>query len=224
MTMIGPAGCRRFRCAPWRLALFTVIAGLSTVPARAADEGPAAARPDQDTAHCGSYCLMTALESIERGPTDWQELESVLGPVPESGYSLRQLHSAAEHFGAAGAAVRTSPGNLLNRRERFACIAVLNEDHYVLLADIRNGTATIIDPPGSYDVPLATLMSQWDGTALLIADRRLESETALSQRLRREQLARRILQAAGGGLVAVILIGCGMTWRRRHGDRGSRQN
>jgi ABC-type bacteriocin/lantibiotic exporter with double-glycine peptidase domain len=161
---------------------------------------------DQQTAdvRCGAYCLMTALLTLDQAPVSLDELLETLGPPTTSGYSIHQLQLAAERYGAFCAAVRTTPANLRQRNKPLVCIALLNNQHFAILADVNQTSVTVVDPPRSYEVPLETMLTQWDGTALLISDRPLEAEESLAGRIQRSHFLWN--GAVSAALVALLII------------------
>jgi ABC-type bacteriocin/lantibiotic exporter with double-glycine peptidase domain len=171
----------------------------------AAGDGACVAR-DRAELRCGSYCLMTALLSIDRAPAELEHLESSLGDPSDAGYSMLQLLKAAEHQGAFAAAVHTNPENLSRRNGPFVCIALLNGDHFAILADVSANTATIVDPPDSHEIPLDTLMAEWDGRAVLIADRPLESEELIAARTSRDLFLKSLVRNTGLALALGLVV------------------
>jgi ABC-type bacteriocin/lantibiotic exporter with double-glycine peptidase domain len=156
----------------------------------------------QQPEQCGTNCLFVALEMLDFAPQSVREIEAYLGEPTARGYSIWQLQDAARHFGGQTAAVRTTPANLIGRREAFACIALLGGTHFVLIRNIVDGEVDIVDPPRRYTVPLSTLLHQWDGTALLIANTELEREEQLTRRLRVDTVRRTAI------VVGLVLLAC----------------
>lgn len=218
----GQSPTRRAAVPPRRNAVTSIVVVIATVCI--CTPGLSAAGPaEPDSAHfnnrCGSYCLMTALLSLDRAPEAMEQLEAVLGQPSEEGYSLQQLALAAEHFGAKAMAVQTSPDALLQRTGQFACIAHLRGNHFALLADMNKEEALVVDPPGTYPLPLPSLQSQWDGTALLISKQPLESEEALVARLRRAWLLKLSVRFAVTVLLVAVSVRAGRTILRHHARR-----
>jgi ABC-type bacteriocin/lantibiotic exporter with double-glycine peptidase domain len=143
---------------------------------------------ENQSLRCGSHCLYVALSMFGKAPETIEELESRMGRRTAKGYSVRQLMAAAEHYGASVAAVETNMTNVVARQSRFACIALLTNQHFVLIGDIRDGRAMLVDPPRTYSIPVETLGSQWSGAALLISDVPLESEEGLVWELRQSAI------------------------------------
>ena len=164
---------------------------------------------------CGSYCLYVGLKALDLPVQSFDELEAKLGQPSPAGYSLGQLEEAARGYGVHTLGVQTTVENLQRRPGRFVCIAHLNESHFVNIAAIEERVASIIDPPRRSSVPVDTLRSQWDGTALLISGEPLLAEEDLPRELPWSALLLSI-----GGAVAV-----GSAWymARRFLSKGARQ-
>ena len=118
---------------------------------------------------CGAHCLYVALRALDV-PAKHDEVKDKLGPLPPGGYSLGSIEEVAQGYGLEMLGVTTSVENLRLRPERFACIAHLSGNHFVLLAAApEEGPVRVIDPPKTYDLPAETLATRWDGTALLLS-------------------------------------------------------
>ena len=65
---------------------------------------------------CGVDSLYVALLALGKAPSRLEEVESLLGPSPEDGYSLSQLNTAARSLGLQTILVETSLDNLAERR------------------------------------------------------------------------------------------------------------
>lgn len=139
----------------------------------------AAAPPPKADVRCGSKCLYIALSSLDMPPASFEHLENLLGSPQPHGYRMDQLADAARQCGAKVLGVRTTFDNLVRRKERFACIAHVRGNHFVLFSDITSGSVAVIDAPNEYNVPLATMTTQWDGDALLISSQELATEETL---------------------------------------------
>jgi ABC-type bacteriocin/lantibiotic exporter with double-glycine peptidase domain len=92
---------------------------------------------------------------------------------------MGRLAEIAEEYGLHTLGVLTTAGRLQKRSGPFACIARLDGGHFVLIADVKDGQARIVDPPRDYSIPLETLESRWDGTALLLSPSQLVAEENL---------------------------------------------
>lgn len=131
---------------------------------------------------CGAYCLYVSLKALQPSAPSYSEIEAKLGAPSPAGYSLGAIADAAEGYGAHVLGVVTSPENLARRERPFACIARLGKDHFVNIGDVAGGMASIIDAPTTYELPLDTLRTSWDGTALLVSMSPLTPEEELAPR------------------------------------------
>ena len=150
--------------------------------------------------HCGAYCLYLGLQALDLPPKDYQELEGKLGQPGPFGYSMEQLAEAARGFGAQARGVETSLENLRSRPDRFACIALLKEGHFVNIYDITDDRVFLVDPPETRQVGLDSFRAIWSGKALLISDRPIPDESALERRYswrRASAIALAVLTSAG---------------------------
>lgn len=136
---------------------------------------------DDEGLHCGAYSLYVSLKALDVPIADYRELEAKLGPVGPAGYSMDRLASTARDYGLHVLGVISTPENLTRRARPFACIAVFRGNHFVNIADISDGTATIIDPPRQFKLPIDTLRGVWDGSALLLSRTPLVPEEALAR-------------------------------------------
>lgn len=165
--------------------------------------------------HCGSYCLYVSLKALDVPVETYGAFEEQLGePTVAEGYSLAQLQESAEHFGAYSLGVQTTIENLRNRPGRFACIAHVRGHHFVNIAEITEEDALIIDAPREYRLPLDTLRSLWDGTALLVSDAPLLREEELPQPINGTLLL-------GGIAAAIILMGTAAFALRKRSTLGT---
>lgn len=128
---------------------------------------------------CGAYCLYVGLKAIDMPVESFERLQEDLGPPPAGGYSLGQLDEVARQYGAETLGVSTSIENLRLCNERFACIAHLNQDHFVLVSKIDTDGVIVVDPPAKRMVPFVTWDRQWDGVALLLSPSALQPEEDL---------------------------------------------
>lgn len=146
--------------------------------------GPGAqAVPD---VRCGSYCLYIALKAAGLDPrlSSFADLEKSLGPPGSGGYPLAALADEAAQRGGHPLAVETSVDSLRLRKEwgeKFACIALLEQGHFVLLYDVDDQYAYIVDYPKDFRVPIGTLEGAWTGKCLLIGATPLRSEELVVQ-------------------------------------------
>ncbi len=141
----------------------------AALPSKAADPDP----------RCGAYCLYVALRGLDV-PVDLDDLQKSLGPPTPGGYALAHLQEVAGGMGLRTLAVRTMPEALRRRPGRFACIAHLDDDHYVCIAGFdARGRARVIDPPNKSLLPPEALGYRWKGAALLISKEPLLAEDDL---------------------------------------------
>jgi hypothetical protein len=175
-------------------------------------------------ARCGSYCLFVALKGLDVRVPDFEQFDAELGYPPQGGHSLQDLAEAAAKYGVHHLGVETSIDNLELRRQRYACLALLRQGHFVLISDFNDREVTIIDPPNWNSIPRSTVSAVWDGTALLLATEPLVSEGELR---RPSPLKWYALLAVGGlaviGVAARMFLGakkslpatiaaCGLLW------------
>src|SRR5260370_38863256 len=137
---------------------------LASAAAMQAKEAPAG--PDLKG---GSQCLYVALKALDIPVGSFAELESRLGQPSAAGYSMGQLNDIACAYGAETLGVETNFENLRRRPGRFACIALVDKNHFVNLANVDGKRAHVIDPPRDYSIPLDGLGTRWNGKALLIS-------------------------------------------------------
>ena len=140
---------------------------------------------------CGYYCLAAGLgafpDAATGGDADPAALRARLGEPGREGYSLEELRAAAEAAGFHAAPVRTTLPALRARSEevgeRFAAVAHVDGNHYVLLSGFEPGGAVrVVDPsadPLSYALPAETFAARWDGAALLVSPDPLTPEEDL---------------------------------------------
>jgi ABC-type bacteriocin/lantibiotic exporter with double-glycine peptidase domain len=130
---------------------------------------------------CGLRCLYVA--SVAMGNTeDFEQLrQAAPKPATSQGYSLLQLRDLADSLGYQTLLVTTNSDQLQarSRRQRFACIASLPEQYFVLLADIRDRRVLVVDPPKKYWSDTIVFSHKWPGEALLIATEPLLGEDEL---------------------------------------------
>ncbi|MGC1273887.1 MAG: cysteine peptidase family C39 domain-containing protein [Planctomycetaceae bacterium] len=142
-----------------------------------------AAAPAKETPdlRCGGYCLYVGLKALDYPVGSYDEIEQKLGqPSATEGYSLAQLQNVAKDYGAHTLGVSTTPERLSWRAGRFVCIAHIDGNHFINIAEVGENTARLVDPPREYTLPLDTLRTRWDGKALLLAREPLLAEEDLS--------------------------------------------
>lgn len=189
------------------IASLLVACVLGQTPARGADP------------RCGSRSLYVALKGLDFSVESVAALETQLGVPPESGYSMGELAEVAEQYGANVLGVETTLRNLNRRPGRFACIALLEEGHFVNLVQVDNGVASIIDAPKEYELPLHTFDALWTGKALLVSSDPLIPEeqvgTSLEARLQ-DAAAWLTVGKVVLFLVVVVALGVGAFLLRRY--------
>lgn len=149
---------------------------------------------------CGGYCLFVALRALDQTTMTYAEFERKLGPPGPAGYSMGQLAEVARSLGAHAMGVQTTLDNLRARQGQFACIALVDRSHFLMIADIKEDYLEVIDPPQHYGVPQTTFEQLWKGDALLISPDPLVEEGALAPR------ATWPWPAAGASLIVVALL------------------
>ena len=165
--------------------------------------GTPSAWTDEPATHlnCGAYCLYTGLLGLELYEGGYDDLERELGPPGALGYSIAQLQEVAERHGAHALAVKSNLAQLPNHRRPFACIALLDNQHFVLAADVTAADVAVVDPPRSYALPRDTFESRWDGRALLLAPEPIEVLTPFPWRT---------VGWVATGLLAAVATGVGV--------------
>jgi hypothetical protein len=161
---------------------------------------------------CGSLCLYLSLKSLDLFPDEYAVLDRKMGQPGPNGYSLEQLDLMAQKYGAQTRAVSTTLANILERRGRFAVIALIKPGHFVCVYDIKDDLAYIADPPELRQVPLTTLKSIWSGEALLISREPLPSESSIAGSKSLRMIALRVVAAVLVGVTASLFV---VAWRRR---------
>jgi hypothetical protein len=141
------------------------------------------AEPVRIDLRCGGYCLYVSLKGLGFPVASYAELEGRLGQPTAAGYSMAELKSVAESYGAHTMGVKTSIENLRKRRGRLAIIALLDSSHYVNIAECGEDSALLLDPPAEKEIPLVTLEHTWSGEALLVSAEPLVPEEELSDGL-----------------------------------------
>lgn len=156
-----------------RVIVFLAAVLLLAVHARA-DDGP--------DPNCGPFCLYVAAASLGRHVGTFEEFCKRFGEPDGRGYSLGQLEAMSQSLDLKTHGLKTTVETLALRPPRFACIAWVKGQHFVLINSVADGQLSIIDPPRSYQIPIDTFKTQWDGTALLISsDEILTDEEVIRQ-------------------------------------------
>lgn len=169
-------------------------------------EGP---KPEIDETRCGSYCLTVALKSFDSTVT-LKSVELDLGEPTAAGYSLNQLEKTAKSLGMNTTVSLTSLDNLKWRKrrlgERFACITLIRNDHFVLLTDIKDSTVSICDPPRTDTLDIPVFDRIWSGNVLLVSDAPLKLEEDVVRSRNRWRFASIAGFGMTGGLVMAGLF------------------
>lgn len=162
-----------------------------------------------DDNRCGSYCLTVALKSFDR-KTTLEQVETSLGEATAAGYSMDRLEKTARTFGMKTTVALTSLENLKWRKshfgERFACLTLIRNDHYVLLTDIQDSTVSTCDPPRIDVLDIPVFDHVWSGQVLLMSDVPLTSEEDVVRSLNRWRFARLAGFGLLGGLVSAVAL------------------
>jgi hypothetical protein len=151
-----------------------------------AAQPPSSSISKQSDIRCGGYCLYVVLKALDRAPKSYAELEKLLGPPGNLGYSFAQLGDVAEGVGVKTLAVETSLGNLRNRTQPFTCIALLKASdasagHFVIIQDCDDEKVSVIDPPNSFSVPVDTFRHIWTNKSLLLGHQPLQAEESVGK-------------------------------------------
>lgn len=163
---------------------------------------PAVSDPAKSS-ECGVNCLFVALKTLDDNTTlTLNELRSRLAPG-ERGNNMEQLRAEAAKLGYATLVVRPSLESLAIRRRPFMCIAHLSRGHFIIIQDVDDGAAQIIDAPLERTVARESLEQQWSGVCLLIAREPLEPEETLQRRLYWSRITRKLPITA---LLATVLL------------------
>ena len=145
----------------------------------------------QEDVRCGSYCLAVALKSLG-SKQKLDELEQRLGEPSLSGYSLLQLANASKDLGFKIALIQTDLDQLIYRKktlgERFTCITLVKDDHFVLLYDTKESDVLICDPPFFKKSEVDVFKKTWSGKALLISSLPLATEEEIGQARRNRHI------------------------------------
>lgn len=164
---------------------------------------------------CGAYTLYVALRSLDCPLDTFDGFEKSLGPPPRGGYSLAELAEAAHKLKFQTLGVRTSLESLASRQGRFACIAHMNKDHFVLIAQIDETRLEIIDPPRKYSVNRDVWNKVWQGDAMLISASPLLSENDVSQMQTDSSVRRKMYRTVAFSLAVVaVLASLFLFWHR----------
>ncbi len=111
--------------------------------------------------------------------------------------------------------MRTNLENLRARDETFACIALMEPQHFVVLYDVQDGEAHIVDPPRSYALPIDTFQQSWTGNALLIGPSPFATEELITRWRSRVAWAWRAGVAAAVIVLLAVLGRIANAWLRK---------
>lgn len=147
---------------------------------------------DNDDLLCGVYCLTVALKSLNVNKT-LAEVEKLLGDPGMKGYSMQQLNDTAKSLGCSTTASSTSLDLLEWRKknlgENFIGITLFNDNHFVLITDIKTSTVSVCDPPDNYTLDKPIFQQKWNGKVLLISTASLTAEEDVAiQKSRHEMI------------------------------------
>ncbi|MCA9193199.1 MAG: hypothetical protein KDB03_15615 [Planctomycetales bacterium] len=126
-------------------------------------------------------CLAVVLEALDIDYS-YADLLGRLGRPFKDGFPISTLAEVSESYGLNVRLVKTNFESLQLRRkrgERFACICLIDDKHFLLCNDIQDDTAFVIDPPNTYERERAAFEAMWAGHALLISNGTLVSEEEL---------------------------------------------
>lgn len=121
---------------------------------------------------CGYNCLYSGLHALDYDPGDYSDFLAKHALADPRGASIGQLDVLAKSFGAQTQAVKTTLDHLKSRQasnERFVCIAHVDGNHFVNIADIDDQGVWIVDPPRDGMIAEALLAKRWSGDAILIS-------------------------------------------------------
>lgn len=165
--------------------LFVILAWQVPAPPHSGATPPLQSAPSSlggsQNLRCGAESLYFGLKWLDLPVADFPQVEAKLGPPSNLGYSMSQLESAAQSFGAQTLGVETTLENLARRPEPLVRIAYLNSKHFVTILGESNGLVEIINPPArEIQIPRATFLQLWDGKALLLSTNPILKEEDLA--------------------------------------------
>ncbi|HNY79809.1 MAG: rhodanese-like domain-containing protein [Sedimentisphaerales bacterium] len=187
-------------------AVKTDGATLETENDRSRSSQLTAQRPRRPQPFCGLYCTYAAL-SLTAQKIDFPELIKAEYFGSSQGSSILELQQAARDFGlSAEPAARLSASGLRNCPYR-AILHVRSHpgspkyDHYELFLGVEKGKAKLFNPPEAPRlVSFADLATQWDGKALFISDKPIDTDLILAAD------RQRLLRYAMIGVLAILLM------------------
>lgn len=118
---------------------------------------------------CGGYCLYVGLNALDFNVGTYSQFEERLGQPSPVGYSLETLAEVARSFGAHAQGFETTLDRLSQRKGTFVTIALVDDNHFVNIYDIKNGIIYVSDPPTTKEIPLNSFESIWNSKVLIIA-------------------------------------------------------
>ena len=136
--------------------------------------------------YCGIYCLYGAMKffGVQVEPNELLRPEYIGSPA---GSSLAELKKCAEKYGLHAIPVARLTTKDLRDINCPVIIHVKSSltgksyDHYELFMGIRNGNALMYDPPTPPQaVEFWTIAPKWDGTALIVSDKPIQTAKTLS--------------------------------------------
>ena len=130
---------------------------------------------------CGAFCLFVALKALGVNVGSLEDLEQSMGSPSSSGYTLEQVQASAQKYGLHAVAVETTVRNLSLRKRGFCCITLLSPSHYVLLYDVDETRAFIVDPPRETRIPINGFLAIWSKKCLILSKEPLESEESIGR-------------------------------------------
>jgi ABC-type bacteriocin/lantibiotic exporter with double-glycine peptidase domain len=105
-----------------------------------------------------------------------EEIDALLGPPGPVGHSAADLRAAMEKLGINVLVVSTTLDNIQARTPPFACIIRIRHRHFVVLRDLDDVNAHLLDGGESRVVSRESLERIWDGVAILCATESLEPD------------------------------------------------
>ena len=132
---------------------------------------------------CGAYCLYMAMR-IAGSDVKFVELIKPEYVGSRRGSSMQELYQAATDYGMHAKVVanlstkglRRSRVPMLLHTKRDA--SSLGYDHFILFLGTTAGRARIYDPPETVNlVPFAEIARQWNGLALIVCDRPIDTQS-----------------------------------------------
>ena len=174
-----------------------------------------AAAVEEPKPNCGPYCLYVAARLLGNDVGTFEQFYKRFEEPDGRGYSLGKLEAVAQSLDLKTYGVQTSAEILALRPGRFACIAWISGQHFVLIHSIDQGQLMIIDPPSTYPIPIEVFRTKWDGQALLISPDELLTDEELIWRSGRSK------RWGVAAVVALTLAGLTFGAMRRRRDHAA---